>query len=319
MKQKTSRIKWLAGFLLALACFMAAVPVQAAALKKVSLYDKDFNDAKPVKLGKYYYRVHVEFSNEGDAGTKSHFERSRKQKTGYTALVTLSGYSDEYYTDGSYVYFIKPGTKALCRLDIAAKKIKRLASLPKGVKNYTSSHFHGLFGSKLYVMTFSIRHKLDQLMWYDVKTGKKKVVLKNQTVWNSAASAERYVFLAEGTSFVEKDGGFRGPDGKPHRFYVYDKKTGSSWDVAKDGYVGMTYAAGGGGYNELGKYGVYGVYDQKKKTLSVYKYIFSKKRAVRLGVYKKVEKAGLMWFGSNVSVSYTDTAGAGVQKLAKLS
>ena len=319
MREGMFRKKWLTALLLVLACMWAALPAEAAAVKKISLYGADYTEAKPVKIGKYYYRVNVDFGDGSDAGAKSMFERSKKAKSGYQALLTLKSYSDTYYTDGKALYYINPKTRGFCRYDISAKKNKKLVTLPKGVANYTSSQFHGLFGNNLYVMTFSVRHKLNQLLCYNIKTGKKKVVLKNQTVWNSAATDGRYVFLTKGTGLVEKNGEFKGVDGEEHRFYVYDKKTGKSWDVTQEGITGMTYAAGGGGYDKLGSFGVYCEYDRENNKAILYQYTFGKKKAVKLAsISKTTDKISLMWMGSQVFVRYTTTAGKEKQKIVAL-
>ena len=109
---------------------------------------------------------------------------------------------------------------------------------------------------------------------------------------------------------MDKDGFFRGADGRQHRFYVYDKKTQKTWDVTNEGYVGMTYAAGGGSYGNLGNFGVYAVYDAEAERLRVYKYTFSKKENKQIGEVNQVEgEVSMMWAGKMVSVSYRDTSG----------
>ena len=300
---------WL-GILLLISCVWFAMPFQAASLKKVSLYDANYKESKPVKVGSYYYRVTQAPNPENtDAGAKMYYERSKKKKSGYTRLVTVKGYADIYYTNGKQIFYISPKARALYKYDLKQKKSKRITKL--GAKSqYTSYSFHGAFGSKLYVMSFNIRHKLNKLICYNVKTGKKSTVLENQVVWNSAADTGRYLFLTEGTDFVDKNGSFTGADGRPHRFYVYDKKTQETWDVTEDGYAGMSYAAGGGDYGKLGNFGVYAVYDAGADRWEIYKYTFSSRERKQIGEINQAgEKFGMMWAGKKIFVSYQNTSG----------
>ena len=315
----TMKKLWMA-ILLMVGCMWFAMPFQAAALKRVSLYDANFNNAKPVKSGSYYYRV-VQAPNpeNTDANAKMYYERSKKKNTGYTRLVTVKGYSDTYYTNGKQIYYISPKARALYSYDIKQKKTKKLVKLGGSSLKYVSYSFHGAFGSKLYVMSFSIRHRVNKLICYNVKTGKKTTVLKNQVAWNTAAGTGRYLFLTEGTDLVDKAGFLTKADNQQHRFYVFDKKTQETWDVTDEGYVGMTYAAGGGTYSKLGNFGVYAVYDSEAERLRIYKYTFSKKENKQIGEVNQVKgKVGMMWAGKMISVSYQDSSGEDNHVMIKL-